>query len=120
MTAKEIEFNQEIEDRIEMEIIVDTYNEEEQAMGWYCYLNDNMTFPFKAKWVKRASSSSTPAEELVEVIEMDESDDCLSDMFVIIRRDNDEELSVRLKTLNAVDVNAKTKQALGDWHYWIA
>ncbi len=40
MKAKAIEFNQEIENRIEMQIIVDTYDESEAAMGWYCYLQD--------------------------------------------------------------------------------
>jgi hypothetical protein len=32
--------------RIEMEIVVDAYGEEERAMGWYCYLQDKLTFPF--------------------------------------------------------------------------
>jgi len=36
------------EERIEMEIIVDAYGTEEQAMGWYYYLEDNIEFPFTA------------------------------------------------------------------------
>ena len=39
--------NQEIEDRIEMEIVVDAYDESERAMGWCTYLQDNMTFPLQ-------------------------------------------------------------------------
>jgi hypothetical protein len=35
------------EERILMKIIVDAYGPEEQAMGWYCYLEDKITFPFK-------------------------------------------------------------------------
>jgi hypothetical protein len=30
-----------------MKIIVDAYNEEEQAMGWYYYLDGKLNFPFK-------------------------------------------------------------------------
>ncbi len=30
-----VEYDDSREKRIEMEIIVDAYNEEEQAMGWY-------------------------------------------------------------------------------------
>ncbi len=29
------------EERITMEIIVDAYGSEEQAMGWYCYLDES-------------------------------------------------------------------------------
>ena len=35
------------ENRIEMEIIVDANDEEEQAMGWYYYLEDKGCFPFQ-------------------------------------------------------------------------
>jgi len=37
------------EDRIHMEIIVDAYGPEEQAMGWYYYLEDKLDFPFRAR-----------------------------------------------------------------------
>ena len=34
------------EERISMEIVVDAYNEQERAMGWYCYLEEKLSFPF--------------------------------------------------------------------------
>ena len=34
------------ENRIIDEIIVDAYDAEEQAMGWYYYLEETITFPF--------------------------------------------------------------------------
>jgi len=34
------------EERIHMEIIVDAYRPEEQAMGWYNYLDDTLQSPF--------------------------------------------------------------------------
>jgi len=39
------------EERIYEEIIVDAYGPEEQAMGWYYYLEDKIHFPFRAKCV---------------------------------------------------------------------
>ena len=39
------------EDRIQMEIVVDAYGPEEQAMGWYYYLEEKLTFPFRAKCI---------------------------------------------------------------------
>jgi hypothetical protein len=38
------------EDRIHNEAIVDTYGPEEQAMGWYYYLERKIRFPFQARW----------------------------------------------------------------------
>jgi hypothetical protein len=36
----------EIEERLLMKIVVDAYNESERAVGWHCYLDDRMEFPF--------------------------------------------------------------------------
>ena len=41
---KEIERDKDRERRIEDEAIVDAYEAEEQALGWYCYLDDKITF----------------------------------------------------------------------------
>ena len=37
--------DEEGEERIHNEIIVDAYDSEEQAMGWYTYLSDTLQFP---------------------------------------------------------------------------
>ena len=41
-----IQIDKTREHRIKMEIIVDCYDEAEQAMGWYYYLDDKLNFPF--------------------------------------------------------------------------
>ena len=40
--------NAEREHRIEMEVVVDAYTEEECAMSWYYYLEEQLSFPFEA------------------------------------------------------------------------
>jgi hypothetical protein len=40
------------EHRIINEIIVDAYDPEERMMGWQAYLDDSLTFPFKARCIK--------------------------------------------------------------------
>jgi hypothetical protein len=40
------------EARIENEIVVDAYGPQEQATGWYCYLESNLSFPFRARCIK--------------------------------------------------------------------
>lgn len=37
------------ENRIIMEVVVDAYDEEERAMGWYYYLDDKLMLPFQAE-----------------------------------------------------------------------
>ena len=36
------------EERIEIEIVVDCYNESERYSAWICYLEDKLEFPFRA------------------------------------------------------------------------
>ena len=42
----EAERDEAREERIMMEIVVDAYGPEEQAMGWYYYLEGQLQFPF--------------------------------------------------------------------------
>ncbi len=49
-----IEKDEEREECIHNEVIVDAYDAEEQAMGWYYYLAESMTFP----WERRCTNSS--------------------------------------------------------------
>ena len=39
------------ERRIEQKIVVDAYTSEERAIGWHCYLDEKLRFPFKAKCI---------------------------------------------------------------------
>ncbi len=52
-----VERDKEREERITMEIVVDAYGAEEQAMGWYYYLQDRMQFPFTATCISKRRSS---------------------------------------------------------------
>ena len=65
---------EEREERINMEIIVDAYGPEEQAMGWYTYLSDTLQFPFSAKCVARRTISPLEPGDEAEVVGMDASE----------------------------------------------
>ena len=49
--------NKAREDRIVMEIVVDAYDQEERAMGWYSYLEDTCQFPFEARVIVQRRTS---------------------------------------------------------------
>ena len=61
---------EEREHRIHYEIIVDAYDEYEQAMGWYIHMNDNLAFPMQAKVKLRLRGGKTE-EKVVKIVEID-------------------------------------------------
>lgn len=106
------------EERIVMEIVVDAYGPEEQAMGWYCYLDDILTFPFIARCRSRRAISPLHVGDEVDVIAMAPEEECEHEMFVMIRWEKDG-LGVPVSQLKIVHANEKTRQAVDDWHYWV-
>ena len=56
------------EERIEIEIVVDCYNESERYSAWICYLEDKLGFPFRARWVAARKSSPLKSGEKVEIV----------------------------------------------------
>jgi hypothetical protein len=94
--------NAEREDRITEEIIVDANGPEEQAMGWYYYLEDKLHFPFTARCtVERAISPLRKGDE-VEVLNMASEDECQHEMFVGIRWERRRPLAVPLSQLRPI------------------
>ena len=75
----------EREDRINNEAIADANGPEEQVMGWHCYLDDKIRFPFQAKCIAAKIVSPLKKGETVEVQRMAPEDACTADMLVLIR-----------------------------------
>lgn len=111
--------DEEREQRITMEMIVDAYDSQERAMGWYSYLQDRLRFPFTATCIAKRSISPLRVKDEVDVIGMPSEDECEHEMFMTIRWEEDG-LAVplsQLKPINAAD--EQSKQAVEDWHYWV-
>lgn len=109
----------EREHRISMEIIVDAYNEYEQALGWYYYLKDNLYFPFTATCVCKRSISPLAKGETVQVENMASEDECMHEMFVEVCWEG-RQMAVPLSQLKALEVDDETREAIEDWHYWVS
>ena len=112
-----IETDKEREHRIAMEIVVDAHDEEERAMGWYYYLQDQLAFPFTATCVARRAISPLQVGDETEVIGMADEDECEHEMFVMIRWERGG-LGVPLSQLRPIAADDETTQAVEDWHYW--
>jgi hypothetical protein len=113
-----IEKDDDREYRISMEAIVDAYGPEEQALGWYYYLEGKIRFPFDAKCVRERSISPLRLDEKVKVLGMADEDDCLVEMFVIVEWAG-RSLGAPLVQLIGIDVDDQTEEAIADWHYWV-
>jgi hypothetical protein len=81
------------EERIHNEAIVDAYGPEEQALGWYYYLENKIQFPFTARCI--ASKVVSPLRK-------------------------GETVKVRALAPEDLDADESTLEAIGDWHYWLA
>ncbi len=110
--------DEEREERIANEIIVDAYELEEQALGWYCYLSSTLQFPFSARCIARRAISPLQLGDEVEVVEMAPDEECEREMFVTIRW-NRLQFAVPLVQLEGIQVYEKTQQAIEDWRYWV-
>jgi Calcium binding len=73
------------EERIHNEVIVDAYGPEEQALGWYYFLEGKLRFPFPARCILARVVSPLRKGETVKVRSMAPEDACTGDMLVLIR-----------------------------------
>jgi len=106
------------EDRIITEVVVDAYGPEERAMGWFYYLENNLT-SFTATCTKERPISPLRKGDEVEVTAMAPDDECRHEMFVMIRYEGKRGLAVPLAQLKPTDADESTRQAVGDWLYWV-
>ena len=111
--------DEEREQRIAMEIIADANGPEEQALGWYTYLEENLHFPFLTQCIKERAISPLRVGDEVEVIGLGPQEVCAHEMFVLTRWDR-RGLAIPLSQLEVTVADEQTIQAVEDWHYWVA
>jgi hypothetical protein len=119
MAKAKLEHDPEREQRIAMHIVVDAYDAQERAMGWYYSLQEQLQFPFTATCIAKRAISPLHVKDEVEVIGMPGEEECEHEMFVTIRWEK-EGLAVPLSQLKPISAtDEQTKQAIEDWHYWV-
>lgn len=106
------------EQRIQQEIVVDAYGAEEQAMGWYYYLEERLRFPFRGKCIDPRAISPLRKGHEVEVVGLAPAEECEREMFVTVTWEHGT-LAVPLAQLETLKADKATRQAVEDWHYWV-
>ena len=110
--------NKQREHRSEQEIVVDAYGAEQRAMGWYCYLEERLRFPFRARCIAHRAISPLRKGQEVEVVGLAPADESDGEMFITITWEK-RTLAVPLTQLEPIQADKKTQQAVGDWLYWV-
>ena len=107
------------EERITMEAVVDANGPDEQAMGWYYYLEGKLNVPFTAQCIAERRISPLKVGETVQVTGMAPEEECEHEMFVEVTWIN-RSLAVPLAQLEPVDADESTQEGALDWQYWVA
>ncbi len=107
------------ENRIVDEILVDAYGPEEQAMAWYYYLDEKLSFPFVSRCTRARSVSPLKTGEEVEVLGLAKEEDCEREIFVLVRF-GDRKVGVPLMQLEVALGTPATSEAVDDWRWWAA
>lgn len=117
--SKGMQKNKEREERIANEAIVDANGAEEQAIGWYYYLQDRISFPFTAICIEKRIVSPLRRGDEIDLFRMAPEEECQHEIFVVMQWEKDG-LAVPLSQLCPIDSTDKdTVEAVGDWHYWV-
>ena len=106
---------EEREQRLQWEIVPDAHDAEEQAAGWWAYLEDTVHFPFRTRCRAERASSPLRLNEEVEVMGL-ASDE--HEVLVEVRWSG-RALTIPLVQLEVLDADTPTRQAIEDWHYWV-
>jgi hypothetical protein len=107
------------EERISMEITVDAYGPEEQAISWYYYLEEALSFPFSVICCQEKQTSPLRMDDKVKIFGMASEEVCEHNMLVEIRWKG-RTLAIPLAQVKPVETaDEKTKEAVADWHYWV-
>ena len=102
-----------------MDIVVDARDSWEQATGWYCYLENTLATPFKARCIALRQSSPLDVDDEVRVTGLPGEEECAAEMFVLIDWKG-RALAVPLSQIEPVGrVSRATREAIADWHYWV-
>lgn len=114
--------------KIDMEVIVDCYDDEEISSGWEAYMDDALVFPFKARIVNPVSCE-IPVGEVVIVTDMIGFFDIsgsvlwLKDSVDVIKKMevqwNNKEYNVDIDDLKPLNNDIQTLEAIKNWNFWI-
>ena len=110
---------EEIQYKIDYEIIVDCYDEYEMSMGWYYYFEESLEFPFKATAeLKKRDGSIEPKE--VKIMGMASDEEGFKDHDFLLEMENGQYVNkIAYSKLSNFKASDETLEAFEVWGFWI-
>lgn len=109
----------EMQHIIDYEIIVDCYDEIEQSMGWYYYLEENIEFPFKATAQLRKTDGTTELREVNVLGLASDEEGFVSKDFLLEIEVGEYICTTAFSGISRVKASPRTKEALAVWKFWV-
>lgn len=111
--------DEEIQYKIDYEIIVDCYDDYEMSMGWYTYFDETLAFPFKAtaELKKRDGSIETT---VVKIVSMASDEDGFKEGDFYLDMENADYINkIAYSKLSNLKASDETMEAFEVWDFWI-
>jgi hypothetical protein len=105
--------------RILEDILVDTYDEQEQIAAWHSHLTDTLAFPLEAECDKQMLCSPLLPGEQITVTGLAKESACRGGIAIIIKW-QDRKFAVPLEQLKLKDTSSKASESVEDWKYWVS
>jgi Calcium binding len=104
--------------RIDYEVIVDCYDDDEVAMGWYYYLSENLVFPIPAT-VQLKQRGGKMEEVNVEIVEVDPKSEEGSPIRLGITEKGQKRVQyISPEVITNVKTSPTNTLIINDWLYW--
>jgi len=110
---------EEIQYKIDYEIIVDSHDEYEMSMGWYYFMEESITFPFKATAQLKKRDGSIEKKEVIIVGLSSDEESFMSNDFELEMETEQHINKISFSKLSNIKASAETLEAFTIWNYWI-
>ncbi len=112
------EKDEEREDRIYSDIVVDAYDDEEVGMSWFYYLDETMTFPFKATMEQKKRDGSK-TNVTIEILSVQVKNSNSWDLRLEVVEQGESKIQrIEMSDLQNVEADEKTLECIEDWRYY--
>lgn len=108
----------EMQHKIDYEIIVDCYDEYEASMGWYYYMEETLKFPFKAKAKLKKSDGSVKLTEIQVTGLAADEEGFMGNDFDLEILTGGHFSNIHYSQLSQIKADDETLEAFAIWEYW--
>ena len=109
----------EIQQIIDDEILVDTYDEYEMSTAWYETMNDRLNFPFEATATLSKKGGGTETKRVTVVGLSGEPAQFIGKDFHLQVELGDYQVAIRYVQLSNIEADEDTLDMFQIWDYWV-